>query len=273
MDGRQKMGRCSLPGNLTPMAAQPPRPTSGTSILLWCGRLWDFVMSLRPVAGPGIAMRQSANGTVISVVPQPRKKAEIPPFTVTLHVIPEPKSYYVTVTEGKVIERWMKAAAADESLFYHPCPSRLDEDGYPTEFPIEVGEAIFVDVTEVAAGGVDGGSVDLAVRAADTKSSARAGVWHYKLAEVELDGDGLARLKPVAAGSHIYHPTGLTADVILEDCSGDQYAVPPVPGNQLMRLSFLSGKLVGLNETPAARPLAATVAREQFTPCSESYPT
>lgn len=255
------------------MPSQPSRPSSGTSILQWCERLWDYVMSLRPVAGPGIALRTSSNGTVISVIPKPQKPSEIPPFTVTLYVIPEPKSYYVTVTEGKVVERYMKAAAADESLFYHPCPNRLDEDGYPTEFPIEVGEAIFVDFTETATGGIDGTSVNLSVAAAETKSSARAGTWHVKLAEVELDGDGLARLKPFACGSHIFVQTGLTADAILEDCAGDQYADPPVPGNQLMRFSFLSGTLVGLNETVAARPLATTVVREQFTPCSESYPT
>lgn len=48
---------------------QPPRPSSGSPILHWCARLWDYVVSLRPIAGPGILLRSSRNGTVISIAP------------------------------------------------------------------------------------------------------------------------------------------------------------------------------------------------------------
>lgn len=54
------------------MSTQPPRPSSGSPILIWAARMWDYVMSLRPVAGPGIILRSSRNGTVISLAGVPR---------------------------------------------------------------------------------------------------------------------------------------------------------------------------------------------------------
>ena len=259
------------------MATQPPRPSSGTSILEWCKSLWDYLISIRPVPGPGIICRTSSNGTVISVAPKPPEKDTIPPFHVVLHAVADPKSYYVTVGEGKVIPRLTTAGVGVDALGYLACPSIRDEDGYPTEFPITVGQAIFVYVPEDPYGAING-DVDLVVAAADKKSlnyipGIQEGKYFYKLAEVEADpDDGTARLKPFATGSHIYHVCGLTADVILDDCAGDPYASPPVYGAQILRMSFLSGNLVSLNATETERPLAPTVVRETISPCSETYP-
>jgi hypothetical protein len=57
------------------MATQPQRPAPGTPILQWCSRLWDYAISLRPVAGPGIICRASRNGTIISAAGQPAAAA------------------------------------------------------------------------------------------------------------------------------------------------------------------------------------------------------
>lgn len=47
----------------------PPTPRSGFQAIAWAKRLTEWVRSTRPVAGPGIRLRQSPSGTIISAVP------------------------------------------------------------------------------------------------------------------------------------------------------------------------------------------------------------
>lgn len=181
-------------------------------------------------------------------------------------------TWKVTVNAGYVIERNLAAGEAVDALEYH-APTNLLTLGEPTEFTVTNGDAVFVFVPETANGNVDGANVEIRVLTAATESTnhietIQDGKYFYKLAVVTIAGsDG--SLENFAAGGHIYHSTGLTADVLLEDCSGNQYEDPVIPGVMLFRLSFVSGHLAALNDTEAARPLSVNFVREQISPCTE----
>jgi len=198
-----------------------------------------------------------------------------PPFTVSLRIHPDdPVTYGVYVYPGYVCERDLKITAGTECMIYWELDELIDEDGFPVEFEIEMDEAIFVHVIEDLNGSIS--DVEVVVAAKDIESTnseppSTTGEYYYKLASLETV-DGYPQLVNFLAGSHIYHVSGLTGDVLLEDCSGDQYGDPIVPGVMLVRMSFVSGRLVALNATEEDRPLSANHVREQFTPCSESNP-
>jgi hypothetical protein len=198
----------------------------------------------------------------------------LPPFTVLLGQNPDTLAYYVTVTDGRVVERNMLAMLAEDALIRHVCDNRLDGSGNPTKFPISVGEAIFVQVLENESGTIKGGDdVILVVDATGTISlntipTVQEGMYLYKLAELKTKGSGV-ELVPECAGSHIYHKTGLTADVILRDCPTYEEGSPePIPGAQLIRLSFVSGTLVSVGESEEARPYAETKEETTVMYCS-----
>jgi len=157
------------------------------------------------------------------------------------------------------------------------CPSQYD-DGNLAKLPIDNGEAVFVRVRETANGNIGATSpdepVDLVVADKDTVSLnyiplTQDGVYYYKLAELTI-ADGVPTLEIIRGGSHIDRLSGLTGDMIIEDCTGDPYGSPPTNGTIMLRVAFLSGVMVGLNESEAARPLSANVARQPVAPCSET---
>jgi hypothetical protein len=189
---------------------------------------------------------------------------------------PVAASYYVTVAQGFVVERALSANGIDNALLLHECDNRLDVDGDPVEFTIEVGEAIFVKVLENDIGRVKGGAdVILVVADAGQKSTnfeppSTDGEFYYKLAELQEDGTSV-KLVPFITGSHIFHSTGLTADLQIMTCDLGPLS-PPV---QMARMSFLSGKLHSVNEAESARPLASTLVKINLPDCSslpESMP-
>jgi hypothetical protein len=174
---------------------------------------------------------------------------------------PVAASYYVTVAQGFVVERALSANGSDNALILHECDNRLDVDGDPVEFTIEVGEAIFVKVLENDIGRVKGGDdVILVVADASQESTnfeppSTDGEFYYKLAELQEDGTSV-KLAPFITGSHIFHSTGLTGDLRIMNCPQGPESTP----EQLLRLSFVSGKLHSINESTDDRPLSANVA-------------
>jgi len=180
-------------------------------------------------------------------------------------------TYYVTVENGKVCEREMTAGDGIDALLFHSCDNRLDVNNYPAKFAITVGQAIFVNVLEDNNGRIQGGAdLVLVVASSSTISTnyipdVQDGSYYYKLAELESYGDSV-RLVHFLSGSNIYHPTGLTADIVLRDCP-----VYPVLADEapiILRASFVSGKLVAVGDTEAARALADTVDQTNVAYCT-----
>lgn len=193
------------------------------------------------------------------------------PFDVTLGS--EGVNYYVVVSAGKICERQMAAGLAEDALFFHNCYNQFDAYGNPEKFTISVGEAIFVNVLEDDYGAIKpGADITLAIDDKDKMSTnyipgptPQAGSYFYKLAELETY-EGSVRLVPFLTGSHIYHQTGLTADVVIRDCPiyPETNATAPI----LLRASFVSGMLVSVGETETARTMATTLEENNLVHCS-----
>ena len=193
------------------------------------------------------------------------------PFEVTLGA--EGGNYYVVVSDGKICERQMTAGLAEDALFFHACDNQFDASGNPEKFTIAIGEAIFVNILEDNYGAIKpGADITLVVDDKDKMSTnyipgptPQAGSYFYKLAELEAY-EGSVRLVPFLAGSHIYHQTGLTADLVIRDCPvyPQTNATAPI----LLRASFVSGMLVSVGETESARSMAATLEENNLVHCS-----
>ena len=193
------------------------------------------------------------------------------PFEVTLGA--DGESYYVVVSAGKICERQMAAGLAEDALFFHVCDNQFDISGTPEKFTIEVGEAIFVNILEDDYGAIKPGEdITLVIDDKDKMSTnyipgptAQAGSYFYKLAELE-SYEGSVRLVNYLAGSHIYHQTGLTADLVIRDCpvSPETNETAPI----LLRASFVSGMLVSVGETESARSMAETLEENNLVHCS-----
>jgi hypothetical protein len=193
------------------------------------------------------------------------------PFEVTLGS--DGVNYYVVVSAGKICERQMAAGLAEDALFFHVCDNQFDISGTPEKFTIEIGEAIFVNILEDNYGAIKpGADITLVIDDKDKMSTnyipgptAQAGSYFYKLAELEAY-EGSVRLVPFLAGSHIYHQTGLTADLVIRDCPvyPQTYATAPI----LLRASFVSGMLVSVGETESARSMASTLEENNLVHCS-----
>ena len=182
-------------------------------------------------------------------------------------------NYYVVVSAGKICERQMTAGLAEDALFFHVCDNQFDASGNPEKFTIAVGEAIFVNVLEDVYGAIKpGADITLVIDDKDKMSTnyipgptAQAGSYFYKLAELE-SYEGTVRLVPFLAGSHIYHQTGLTADVVIRDCP--VYPETNETAPILLRASFVSGMLVSVGETESARSMAETLEETNLVHCS-----
>jgi len=152
--------------------------------------------------------------------------------------------FFVTVAEGYLCERNLAKGEDEDAILYHVPDNRLDDEGFPTKFTITNGQAIFLKVIEHANGGVLGGDDmvlvidDKDVVSTNYMAGIQGSLYYYKLAVFED-----FKLKPFLAGSNIFHETGLSADFVLRDCpivDGTEV----VPGEQLVRLTFTSGRLV-----------------------------
>ncbi|MFN6189931.1 MAG: hypothetical protein ACK48S_03265 [Planctomycetia bacterium] len=193
------------------------------------------------------------------------------PFEVTLGA--DGENYYVVVSAGKICERQMAAGLAEDALFFHVCDNQFDISGTPEKFTIEVGEAIFVNILEDDYGAIKPGEdITLVIDDKDKMSTnyipgptAQAGSYFYKLAELE-EYEGSVRLVNYLAGSHIYHQTGLTADLVIRDCP--VYPETNETAPILLRASFVSGMLVSVGETEAARSMAETLEENNLVHCS-----
>jgi hypothetical protein len=197
-----------------------------------------------------------------------RQYVEQNPFQLTLGRDPVSDAYYVTVAQGFVAERALAADNTENALILHECDNRLDVNDDPTKFTLTVGDGIFVQVKEDDFGRVLGGEdlILVVINAGSTDAESRNyipdtidGVYNYKLATLVANGSGV-KLEPFLTGSHIYHSTGLTADFRIMNCPTDPEVLP----TQLVRLSFVSGKLHSVGESVEVRPLATTLEEKGF---------
>jgi len=199
---------------------------------------------------------------------------EDPPFSVWLRYKPAgddgPAKYFVTVSKGLVCELDRVQDNTSTAIILHAPPMIMDGT-YLREHEIAVDQAVFVRVTENANGKIAGlgadPAVEIVIEAKDTISTNyvngyQPARYYYKLAELTTI-DSVDRLTHYLSGSHIYHETGLTADFILTDCP-----TYPDPANRLARLAFLSGRLVGIDETDVQRALSDNVSETAVYPCT-----
>ncbi len=198
----------------------------------------------------------------------------IPPFLPRLGRNPESGAYFVTVTDGRLCELIRNAGLDANALIRHKCHNRTDGSGKPTEFPIEIGQAIFVKAEELPAGNLKSGADLLLViaptgqKSLATIPSLQTGVFYYRLAELKAVGDGV-ELEMDLGGSHIFHQSGLTADLVLRACPiYEEGESEPLLGAQLWRASFSSGVLASTGESSAARPYAEVVEETTIVSCT-----
>lgn len=61
---------------------EPPKPAKGAPLLEWAVRLWYYIRAIRPLAGPGLQLRETPSGTIISIAPRkPGQAAAALPLT------------------------------------------------------------------------------------------------------------------------------------------------------------------------------------------------
>jgi hypothetical protein len=233
-------------------------------------RLHDAINRRTP-RGAGVQVTNTHAGVVLAKTKK-KKSPDLPPFYPILGCNSD-GTFFVTVTDGRIIERALSVGEDEDALLYHECSNRLTS-GKKTKFAISVGQSIFVTIYESVYGAIDpgpgGSDISLVINSDSTIStnyipSIQSGVYYYKLASLITDG-GVTKLKMYAGGSNIYHSTGLTADLLVRDCPVYPETIETAP--ILLRASFVSGKLVSVGETESARPLAATIEQNNLVHCS-----
>lgn len=229
----------------------PPAKAGNKAHLLSARYLNDLRGSIQRLAARPRARRGPITGDTV------------PPFSVSLRYDSGDGKWLATVSPGYVYERDLVMGEGADCLFYWE-PTNLWDGDHPAEFEIAEDEAVYIFVPENAAGAVIGAEVEIQILG-DTQEStnfipggAQDGEYYYKLAALK-SFDGNLGLEYFLAGSHIAHVSGLTADFVILNCP----AYPETDGTQIGRLSFLSGRLVSMNESESARPYAA--ATEEVT--------
>ncbi len=195
----------------------------------------------------------------------------LPPFTVALQIVDgDPLTFNAYVAPGKVCERDLAKGTGVDAMSYFDLDDQvIDVDGFPIAFPIAENEAVFVKVLENSSGYISGTpAVEIVVAADNIAStnyipSTQSGEYYYKLAALKTV-DGFLQLVNFMAGSHIYHTSGLTCDVRILTCDPGEGYDPA----QLLRISFLSGRVVSVGATVADRPLAPTVEECNIVHCT-----
>lgn len=191
-----------------------------------------------------------------------------------------PPTYAVTVTDGYVIERDVAMGEGEEAFTYHHPEKLFAVGGEPYEHPITSGQAVYVRVVESSQGYIDTAASKLPEIVIDTMGKlstnyipdTQEGAYYYKLAEFTVEA-GEPTLTLFAAKSHIYHTTGLTCDVRVMTCDPDNdpetdgMGVEYAPA-QLLRMSFVSGRIVTVGQSVLDRPLAPTVEECNVAGCS-----
>jgi hypothetical protein len=234
----------------------PDYPQDGKPVADTIKEIIDYCKATTINNVQGGRIKQSRGGsTLVIPTPSQRRKPRPLPFEITLGR--DGSAWFVTVAQGFVVERALSALDGENALVLHECDNRLNEDDNPTKFTIAVGEAIFVKVLEDEFGRVKGGADLVLVVDAATEESRNFipgggdGITLYKLAELVARGSSV-ELKYVLSGSHIFHSTGLTADFRIIDCPSE----PETEPTQLIRLSFVSGKLHSIGASVETRPLS-----------------
>lgn len=235
--------------------------------------LGEYLRGQRLTAGQGVRLFKDRNGILLAAKIRDRIQPEGRIFWPTLHIDDsgETPSYTVTVSFGLVNERDVTKGTDTDAMVTPPweCPSRLDGDD-EHEFPIANGESVYVRVFETSAGNIGPSgldpAVDIVIATTGTKSlnyinGVQDGVYYYELARFTVT-DGIPELEMVLAGGHIFHTSGLTCDVRVLTCDPDNN--PETSGEgyepaQLLRMSFVSGRIAAVGDTVAARPLAPVV--------------
>lgn len=237
----------------------------GKSYLVKGDLLNRLLETARPVrAGEGLKEFQSAKGKVISLareaIPNPFESYLIASGAMVEEV--PVNTYYAQVAEGEIIERNMAAGEGENSIIRHKAINHRDANGVLTKFALTEGQGVFITVHETPYGHIDATEdVLLSVLNVPTVSTnfipgIQDGVSHYLIAELKNVG-GVLKLVPVCGGSNIFHQSGLTADSVLRSCPFfEPGASEATPGQQLLRLSHVSGSLASIGESIEDRPLA-----------------
>ena len=231
---------------------------------LTAGRLNNMIHvqganAIRP--GVGCRISQTPGGTTVSAVKRRVKPVHAPPFDVELITVSN-SLFYVTVSGGYVCERDIKLGAGVDAIINHKPSNMIDEDGKPKRFPIASGQSVYVKVLEGASGSVGGSEPVTIVVDTTGKTSTnfipgyQAGEYYYELAKLTV-ADGTTKLELVLSGSHIYRESGLTCDLVIDDCTD----------TMIYRMSFVSGSIVSMNEALEARALADVYTRKRLKLC------
>jgi hypothetical protein len=177
--------------------------------------LGDYLRSQRVFSGLGVRITASTAGIIISAKsgpPAPPQK-ELP-FEVSLGftIEEEETSYYVTVADGRVIERRVVEGAGNQILWHKPNGIK-DEENNPVKHPIEADQAVYV-VYPVDLKGAITATPYVQVAADDVASTSyyprvgayagAGGTYRHKLAKFVIEGDS-PKLIFDQAGSHIDH--------------------------------------------------------------------
>jgi hypothetical protein len=244
--------------------------------------LGEYLRGQRIFAGQGVRLSKDRNGILIAAKLRDWLQPPQRIFWPTLHIDDsgETPAYTVTVSFGLVNERDITKGDGVDAMKVPPweCPSRLDgEDEH--EFTITNGQSVYVRVFETSSGaigpsGVDP-AVDIVIATTGTESTnyingVQEGVYYYELAKFTVTDD-IPDLEMVLAGGHIFHTSGLTCDVRVLTCDPD--SIPATSGEgyepaQLLRMSFVSGRIAAVGDTVAARPLSPVVEECNVSHCS-----
>lgn len=99
------------------MSREPERPKAGQPVHPWAVKIWEYVRRNRVVAGPGILLRESSNGTVISARPGAASNTSIPPCAfgsvIAVEVDGEPEKH---IAGGSVLAAGNTYGVASEKL-------------------------------------------------------------------------------------------------------------------------------------------------------------
>lgn len=190
--------------------------------------------------------------------------------------------YKVRVSTGRVIVKDVAVGGGSSAIKEYECIN-LFADVTLNEFPMQIGDAIYVEVKENSSGVVLSSSIKVVVDADDYVSVNYKplvnpqGIYRYKLAVLKkLSADAEAIIEPCVMGSHIYHHSGLTKDIRFVDCQ--QYledGITPDPYfeyTQLARFTFIGGMLAGINISVDDRELDSAAVVVELPTCTSTSP-
>ncbi len=201
----------------------PDMPRDGVPVKDTVHAIIDYLRATKIRSFVGGQVRESANGTTLSVKPSGTSKPNkdtLPPFHVRLGVNRgESPTYYVTITDGYVNE--IIPGGTGDALAKH-FPENIKDGDDRAMFTVTAGKqvSLIVEVDEHGAITASGGdpAVRVAIEDVDPESThyepkigdastGEAGIYRYQLATIEAPETegGSPVLKRVLSGSHIQH--------------------------------------------------------------------